>query len=172
MKRIFIFITFVILTGCSTYVEEVNNQQFKPLKPSFEEFERAEAEQLLSLFRNASNKIINLLLDEDESENKNLLKHLFSFKRTKNTRNPKKIKTEDDDYIEEDENTDLVSPEINIDLPGSKPHLLNIEKYNKKLVINSINNETICGKRILLEIGIKDQKGKGDPFKNINRFDA
>ena len=155
-----------------TYFEDATHLSFK--KAAYkgdEEFERAEAEQLLSLFRNASNKIINLLLDEDESENKNLLKHLFSFKRTKNTRNPKKIKTEDDDYIEEDENTDLVSPEINIDLPSSKPHLLNIEKYNNKLVINSINNETICGKRILLEIGIKDQKGKGDPFKNINRFD-
>ena len=32
--------------------------------------------------------LINLLHDEDESENKNLLKHLFSFKRTKN--GPKK----------------------------------------------------------------------------------
>ena len=42
MNRLFIFITFLILTGCSTYVEETNNQQFKPLRPSFEEFERAE----------------------------------------------------------------------------------------------------------------------------------
>ena len=42
MNRLIIFITFVLLSGCSTYVEEVNNQQFKPLRPSFEEFERAE----------------------------------------------------------------------------------------------------------------------------------
>ena len=42
MKKIIYIIFFVILSGCSTYVEEVNNQQFKPLKPSFEEFERAE----------------------------------------------------------------------------------------------------------------------------------
>ena len=42
MKKIIYIIFFVILGGCSTYVEEVNNQQFKPLRPSFEEFERAE----------------------------------------------------------------------------------------------------------------------------------
>ena len=42
MKKIIYIIYFVILSGCSTYVEEVNNQQFKPLRPSFEEFERAE----------------------------------------------------------------------------------------------------------------------------------
>ena len=40
MKIILIF--FIMLSGCSTYVEEVNNQQFKPLKPSFEEFEKAD----------------------------------------------------------------------------------------------------------------------------------
>ena len=42
MKKIIYIIFFVTLSGCSTYVEEVNNQQFKPLRPSFEEFERAE----------------------------------------------------------------------------------------------------------------------------------
>jgi len=42
MKIIIFLISFVILGGCATYVEEANNQQFKPLKPSFEEFERAE----------------------------------------------------------------------------------------------------------------------------------
>ena len=42
MKKIIYIIFFVSLSGCSTYVEEVNNQQFKPLRPSFEEFERAE----------------------------------------------------------------------------------------------------------------------------------
>ena len=42
MKIIIFLISFVILGGCSTYVEEANNQQFKPLRPSFEEFERAE----------------------------------------------------------------------------------------------------------------------------------
>ena len=42
MKIIIFLISFVILGGCATYVEEANNQQFKPLRPSFEEFERAE----------------------------------------------------------------------------------------------------------------------------------
>ena len=42
MKKIIYILFVVILSGCSTYVEEVNNQQFKPLRPSFEEFERAE----------------------------------------------------------------------------------------------------------------------------------
>ena len=42
MKIIIFLISFLILGGCATYVEEVNNQQFKPLRPSFEEFERAE----------------------------------------------------------------------------------------------------------------------------------
>ena len=42
MNKILIFTTFVILGGCTTYIEETNNQQFKPLRPSFEEFEKAE----------------------------------------------------------------------------------------------------------------------------------
>jgi flagellar L-ring protein precursor FlgH len=42
MKKLFIIILIFFINGCSTYVEEVNNQQFKPLRPSFEEFERAE----------------------------------------------------------------------------------------------------------------------------------
>jgi flagellar L-ring protein precursor FlgH len=42
MKIIIFLISFIILGGCATYIEEANNQQFKPLKPSFEEFERAE----------------------------------------------------------------------------------------------------------------------------------
>ena len=42
MKRLISIIIFVLLSGCSTYVEETNNQQFKPLRPSFEEFEKAE----------------------------------------------------------------------------------------------------------------------------------
>ena len=42
MKIIIFLISFLILGGCATYVEEANNQQFKPLRPSFEEFEKAE----------------------------------------------------------------------------------------------------------------------------------
>ena len=42
MKKLIFTLAFATLSGCATYVEEANNQQFKPLKPSFEEFERAE----------------------------------------------------------------------------------------------------------------------------------
>ena len=38
---IFISILFFV-NGCSTYVEEANNKQFKPLTPSFEEFNKDE----------------------------------------------------------------------------------------------------------------------------------
>ena len=36
-KYILIFLIF-LLNGCSTYIEETNNAEFTPLKPSFEEF--------------------------------------------------------------------------------------------------------------------------------------
>ena len=42
MKKLIIFASIFIVNGCSTYVEEVNNKQFKPLTPSFEEFSREE----------------------------------------------------------------------------------------------------------------------------------
>ena len=40
MKKSIIIASILFLNGCSTYVEEVNNKQFKPLMPSFEEFNR------------------------------------------------------------------------------------------------------------------------------------
>ncbi len=42
MKKLIIIASIFLINGCSTYVEEVNNKQFKPLKPSFEEFNREE----------------------------------------------------------------------------------------------------------------------------------
>ena len=42
MKKLIIIASIFIINGCSTYVEEVNNKQFKPLTPSFEEFSRDE----------------------------------------------------------------------------------------------------------------------------------
>ena len=42
MKKLIIFASIFIVNGCSTYVEEVNNKQFKPLTPSFEEFNNEE----------------------------------------------------------------------------------------------------------------------------------
>ena len=42
MKKLLIIACILFINGCSTYVEEVNNKQFKPLTPSFEEFNREE----------------------------------------------------------------------------------------------------------------------------------
>ena len=42
MKKLIIIAFILFINGCSTYVEEVNNKQFKPLTPSFEEFNREE----------------------------------------------------------------------------------------------------------------------------------
>ena len=42
MKKLIIIASIFFINGCSTYVEEVNNKQFKPLTPSFEEFNRDE----------------------------------------------------------------------------------------------------------------------------------
>ena len=42
MKKLIIITSLFFVNGCSTYVEEVNNKQFKPLTPSFEEFNREE----------------------------------------------------------------------------------------------------------------------------------
>ena len=40
MKKLIIIASIFFINGCSTYVEEVNNKQFKPLTPYFEEIER------------------------------------------------------------------------------------------------------------------------------------
>ena len=42
MKKLIIIASMLVFNACSTYVEEVNNKQFKPLTPSFEEFNREE----------------------------------------------------------------------------------------------------------------------------------
>ena len=42
MKQLIVITTLFFLNACSTYVEEVNNKQFKPLTPSFEEFNNEE----------------------------------------------------------------------------------------------------------------------------------
>ena len=42
MKKLIIIASIFFINGCSTYIEEVNNKQFKPLTPSFEEFNREE----------------------------------------------------------------------------------------------------------------------------------
>ena len=71
MKKIIFILTFMMLSGCSTYVEEVNNQQFKPLRPSFEEFERAEPSNGSSDRRAKKvGDILSVTLSETFSSNK------------------------------------------------------------------------------------------------------
>ena len=42
MKKIFLIISLLFVNACSTYIEEANNKEFKPLTPSFEEFIKEE----------------------------------------------------------------------------------------------------------------------------------
>ena len=42
MKKLILVSILFFINGCSTYVEEANNSQFKPLTPSFEEFSKDE----------------------------------------------------------------------------------------------------------------------------------
>jgi len=42
MKKLFLLFFIFFINGCSTYIEETNNKEFKPLTPSFEEFARDE----------------------------------------------------------------------------------------------------------------------------------
>jgi hypothetical protein len=40
MKKTLIICILFLINGCSTYVEESINAEFKPLTPSFEEFKK------------------------------------------------------------------------------------------------------------------------------------
>ena len=42
MKKLILVSIIFFINGCSTYIEEANNSQFKPLTPSFEEFSKDE----------------------------------------------------------------------------------------------------------------------------------
>ena len=154
-----------------TYFEDASHLLFK--KASFNgqhEFIQSEAEDLLFIFRNTSNKIINLFLEDDESENKDLMAGFFSYKRPGKIKKPtKKPPEEEEDYIDDDDL--LNSPDNDIDLPQSKSHLIYLDQQGKKLFVNSIKDEEFCGQKILLSFGIKDRKGQPDAFKNINHFD-
>ncbi len=82
MKNFFLIIIYILVSSCSTYVEEVNNQHFKPLTPSMEEFDRVEPSNgsiystsssgLFSSDRRAKNvgDILSVTLSETFSSNK------------------------------------------------------------------------------------------------------
>jgi len=42
MRKIILIISLLFVNACSTYIEEANNKEFKPLTPSFEEFNKEE----------------------------------------------------------------------------------------------------------------------------------
>ena len=84
MKKLIIIASILFINGCYTYVEEVNNKQFKPLTPSFEEFNR-EAPSNGAIFSTSSSglfssyrrekkvgDILSVTLSETFSSNKEL----------------------------------------------------------------------------------------------------
>ncbi len=129
------------------------------------EYDVKNAKYILKLFRNVSNRLINLIFAEDENENKDLLSQFFSLK-FKQKKEKKKI-IEEDDHIED---VDKESPDIDIDIPPSRKHIYSQDQVGDKLVINSINNEELCGKKIKIEFGIK-KRGNTDAFIKVDEFD-
>ena len=57
-----------------------------------------------------------------------------------------------------------------MDLPPSKSHIYYQDQLGQKLIIESINNEQLCGKKLRIEFGIK-KRGNTDAFKKIDEFD-
>ena len=110
---------------------------------TIDEIDIKNAKFILRLFRNASNRLINLIFAEDETENKDLLGKYFSLK-FKEKKKKKRI-IEQDDHTED---VDEVTPEIDLDIPSSKSHVYSQKQSGNKLIINSINNEELCGKKI------------------------
>ena len=129
------------------------------------EYDIKNAKFILRLFRNASNRLINLIFAEDETENKDLLGKYFSLK-FKEKKKKKRI-IEQDDHTED---VDEVTPEIDLDIPSSKSHVYSQKQSGNKLIINSINNEELCGKKIKIEFGIK-KRGNTDAFIKVDEFD-
>ena len=82
MKKIVFVLFLFFINGCSTYIEEANNAQFKPLKPTFEEFRRDQPSNgsiystsssgIFSSDRRAKNvgDILSVTLSETFSSNK------------------------------------------------------------------------------------------------------
>jgi flagellar L-ring protein precursor FlgH len=82
MKKVAFILFLFFMNGCSTYIEEANNGQFKPLKPTFEEFSRDQPSNgsiystsssgIFSSDRRAKNvgDILSVTLSETFSSNK------------------------------------------------------------------------------------------------------
>ena len=149
-----------------THFEDTSHLSFNSESFSGEsDYNVKNAKYILKLFRNASNKLINLIFEEDDYENKDLLSQFFSLKLGEKKKARRII--EEDNHIED---VDEVTPVIDLDLPPTKTHVYSQDQVGNKLVINSINNEALCGKKIRIEFGIK-KRGNTDAFIKIDEFD-
>ena len=149
-----------------TFFEDASHLYFNSESFTGEDYYEIEnAKYILYLFRNVSNKIVKLLFDNDDSVNKDLLSKFFSLSSFGKKKKKKKVIV--DDYIED---TPSIIPEINLDLPPSKSHIYYQDQLGQKLIIESINNEQLCGKKLRIEFGIK-KRGNTDAFKKIDDFD-
>ena len=131
------------------------------------EYDVPNAKLFLRLFRRVANKLINLIFEEEEVENKNLLAGFFSIKSAKKSNKKIRKKKEEDNHIDED---DVIVPTPDPPKEPSKPRLFKMEQNYGKVFLKSINSEEIIGKKVKIEFGIQARKGN-DPFKKINKFD-
>ena len=131
------------------------------------EYDVSNAKLFLRLFRRVTNKLINLIFEEEEVENKNLLAGFFSIKSAKKSNKIVRRKKKEDDHIDDDDDT---NPDPDPDPKKSKPRLFKMEQNYGKVIIKSIKNDEIIGKRVKIQFGIQARKGT-DPFKKINKFD-
>ena len=131
------------------------------------DYDVTNAKLFLRLFRRSTNKIINLLFEDEEVESKNLLAGFFSIKSSNKRKNIRKTKEQDNHIDDEDE---LVVPKPITPIGPSKPRLFSMEQNFGKILLTSIKNQDIIGKKVKIEFGIKTRKGE-DAFNKINKFD-
>ena len=98
----------------------------------------------MRLFRRSTNKIINLLFEDEEVESKNLLAGFFSIKSSNKRKNIRKTKEQDNHIDDEDE---LVVPKPITPIGPSKPRLFSMEQNFGKILLTSIKNQDIIGKK-------------------------
>nr|ABE10762.1 hypothetical protein ASNC1092_0031 [uncultured Prochlorococcus marinus clone ASNC1092] len=132
-----------------------------------DEYEKASAEFILYLFRNAANKFIDFILTGDEKEEPNLLSDLFPVPELDKEERGNNIDDDDDDEEDDDDDDDddPIGPDkIDPPPPGLEDIIKPIQDGGT-FIINSLKNEKIVGKKIKFTFGIRSQKGI-NPFGN------
>ena len=97
------------------------------------EYDVPNAKLFLRLFRRVANKLINLIFEEEEVENKNLLAGFFSIKSAKKSNKKIRKKKEEDNHIDED---DVIVPTPDPPKEPSKPRLFKMEQNYGKVFLN------------------------------------